>query len=344
MSLVLLMARGPGGSAPPIEPIQTVSLAGVSGRIDHLTLDPSGDRLFVAALGNNSVEVIDLRAGTRTRSLRGLAEPQGVVFVPGANRLFVACGGDGTVRVFDGTTLEPVSRIDLGSDADNIRYDSAAGRVFVGHGSGGLAVLDERGRRLGDIPLPAHPEAFALEERGPRIFINVPGAGSIEVADRETKAVRASWPLEQARANFPMALDEEDSTVFVGCRQPAAVLTVDTRTGRTVGELPVGGDPDDLFIDPVRKLLLVSSGSGELDVVDIARSDRLRLRAAMSTAPGARTSLFVPGSGRIYLAVPRRSGHDAEIRVYALPDFLPASGGPVPAGGKAESPGQGRKE
>jgi YVTN family beta-propeller protein len=318
--LVLLTALGVGGAPPAVRPIRTIPLPGVSGRIDHMAVDPSGNRLFVAALGNNSVEVIDLGTGTRTRSLTGLPEPQGIIFASGANRLFVACGGDGTLRIFDGATLEPVSRVPLGSDADNVRYDPARGRVYVGYGSGGLAVMDERGRRLGNVELPDHPESFALEDGGERIFVNVPGAECVEVVDGSANTVKASWPLGGAKGNFPMALDRADSVLYVGCRRPPEVLGLNARTGRIVTGLPVGGDPDDLYVDASRRRVIVSCGSGELDVLAIGSSGTLEPLSRIPTAPGARTSLFLPESGRIILAVPRRDGHDAEIRVVPIPD------------------------
>src|SRR5262249_4903279 len=69
---------------------QTIPLPGVEGRIDHFALDPSGERLFVCALGNNTVEVLDLRKGERIRSITGLGAPQGIVYIPELDRLFVA--------------------------------------------------------------------------------------------------------------------------------------------------------------------------------------------------------------------------------------------------------------
>ncbi len=56
-------------------------MPGVEGRIDHLNADVKGQRLFVAALGNNTLEVLDLAQGKRIRSVIGLREPQGVAYV-----------------------------------------------------------------------------------------------------------------------------------------------------------------------------------------------------------------------------------------------------------------------
>src|SRR6266550_7060320 len=69
---------------------QTIPLPGVEGRIDHLALDAASDRLFVCALGNNTVEVLDLRKGERIHSITGLGAPQGIAYVPEFDRLFIA--------------------------------------------------------------------------------------------------------------------------------------------------------------------------------------------------------------------------------------------------------------
>ncbi len=121
---------------PPLKLVGTIPMPGVSGRIDHLSIDLKGRRLFVSALGNNTVEVLDLASGKDIHSITGMHEPQGVFFVPESNRIFVANGGDGVVRVLDGSSYKQLSTVQLSSDADDIRYDAAHHLVFVGYGSG----------------------------------------------------------------------------------------------------------------------------------------------------------------------------------------------------------------
>ena len=183
--------------------IQTIPLSNVEGRIDHMGVDLRGQRLFVSALGNNTLEVIDLREGKRLTSITGLREPQGVFFVPKENRLFVADGGDGTCMIFDGSSYKLFETIPFASDADNVRYDAAQNQTYIGYGEGGLAALDAAtGKKALDIPLKAHPESFRLEESGPRIFVNLPDANhTIAVVDRTKRSVIATWPLEEA-SNF----------------------------------------------------------------------------------------------------------------------------------------------
>src|SRR6266513_4854571 len=118
----VLLAYSQGNA--PLKMVQTISIPGVEGRIDHLSVDLKGQRLFVAALGNNTLDVVDLAQDKRIRSITGLREPQGVVYVPELDQIVVANGDDGTVRTFDGKSFMTVSSLMLGGDADNVRYAS----------------------------------------------------------------------------------------------------------------------------------------------------------------------------------------------------------------------------
>ena len=300
----------------PLVLVRTIDLPAVEGRIDHMSVDIDQNRLFVAALGNNSVEVVDLRSGARARSLGGFHEPQGIQVVSEQKAIVVANGETGNVQIVDGASLQQVKAISLSEDADNVRYDPRATRLYVGHGSGALAVIDASDWRvLGNIRLSGHPESFQLESTGPRVFVNVPTANHIAVVDRNAMKVLATWPVIGAQSNFPMALDEANHRLFVGCRQPARVLVYDTATGRQIDALEIGGDTDDLFYDAARRRLYVSGGEGFLDVFQ-QQGDRLTRIAHVPTASGARTSLFVPQQNRLYLAVPHRGTQKAEVRVY----------------------------
>src|SRR5436309_15608876 len=87
--------------------VQTIALPNVEGRIDHLAVDVKSQRLFLAALGNNTLEVIDLKAGKVIHSVKRLREPQGVAFIPEANAVYVANGGDGDCQAFAADSLAP---------------------------------------------------------------------------------------------------------------------------------------------------------------------------------------------------------------------------------------------
>lgn len=300
--------------------VETIPLAHVEGRLDHLAVDLQGQRLFVAALGNNTVEVLDLKTGTHLRTVTGLHEPQGLVFLPESNTIVVTNAQTGMCDLFDGTSFQHRNAVKLTSDADNIRYDVATHTLYVGYGAGALGLIDAtRAQHLGDIPLKGHPEAFQLEQAGPRIFVNVPSAHHIAVVDRDKRTVITTWPLQGAEANFPMALDDTHHRLFVGVRTPPMLLVMDTESGKEIARVQSVGDADDLFYDAPHQHIYVAGGAGLLSIVAQEDADHYTPVATIPTAAGARTALFVPALGRLYLAVPHRGTQGAEIRVYAVP-------------------------
>lgn len=308
----------PAPSGTELHRVESIALPGVEGRIDHMSIDLATRRLFVAALGNNSIEVLDLERGGRLHRILDLKGPQGVVFAPDLHRLFVADGGDGSVRIYDSRTYEQKGAVLLSGDADNVRYTASTGRVYVGCGAGGIAVIDAaKGELLRVTPLGGHPESFQLERHGDRIFVNLPSKDCVAVIRRDGSKVVARWPLAGARENFPMALDEDAGRLFVACREPARLLIYDVDSGRVVESLALDGDPDDVFLDTARNAVYVSCGAGYLDLVRRVSPDSCSLADRLPTASGARTCLYVPQLDRLYLAVPHRGKQQAGIWVYA---------------------------
>jgi DNA-binding beta-propeller fold protein YncE len=321
LSVWVLLASGlvwPVQAQPaPLEIKQTISLAGVQGRFDHFDIATKAQRLFVAALGNNTVEVLDLAAGKRIQTIKNLHKPQGVLFVAESDRLFVANGENGTVQIFEASTLNTLKTLRSLDDADNVRLDSKTGLVYVGYGDGALALIDpKKQEKIGEIKLAGHPESFQLEHFGNRIFVNVPDAKQIAVIDREKQVVSTTWPMEKFQGNFAMALDEPNHRLFVGCRKPPRLVVFDTESGKAVADYAISGDTDDLFFDVKRKRVYVICGEGFVDVLEKISPDQYRGLTKVPTAAGARTGFFSPDLDTLFVAVPLRGNQQAEIRVF----------------------------
>src|SRR2546421_2057697 len=298
---------------------QTIRLPGVEGRIDHFALDPSGERLFVCALGNNTVEVLDLRKGERIHSITGLGAPQGVAYVPEFDRLFVANDKGGIFKIYDAKSFQKIGELNFKDDADNVRYDDGAKRMYVGFGSGGIAVVNAPdGKQVGSVKLSAHPEAFELEKNGKRIFVNVPNSRHVAVIDRDKSEVVATWKTDLAFANFPMALDEANHRLFVGCRLPSKLVVLNTESSDVVAKIDISGDPDDVFYDSKRHRIYAICGAGKIDIVEQTDPNNYKPSTNVDTADGARTGLLVPERDTLFVAVPHRGSQQAEIRCYAI--------------------------
>jgi DNA-binding beta-propeller fold protein YncE len=317
LALALLLALLPPSAraADPLTLEAAIPLGDVAGRIDHMAADPEHRRVFVAELGNDSVSIVDLRQRKVLRRLGKLREPQGVGYVAATGTLYVANAGDGTVRLFQAPDFKPAETIALGKDADNIRVDAKAGLVFVGYGSGGIAVIDAATRqKRSEIALREHPEAFQLSADGKRIFANVPDAKQIAVIDRAAGKQVASWSTRDARANFPMALEGDDRVLAV-FRRPARLAAFAASDGKVLAAVETCGDADDVFADARRQRIYVSCGEGNIDVFERRAAGYERI-ARLVTSAGARTSLFIPELDRLVLAARAAGGQPASLMIY----------------------------
>ena len=325
----LLVLSGPAaGQESPALSLEThIPMPNVKGRIDHLSVDVKGQRLFVAAVDNHTLEVVNLKSGQPAHTITDLAEPQGVFYDASTNRLFVACGLDGVTKIFDGTTFQLLATVKFPDDADNIRYDARGKGVIVGYagakqlrkreeGTGGLGFLDSNGRKTGNIVIDAHPESFQLEKTGTRLFANVPDKKEIEVIDVVKRTVLARWPVTSAQNNFPMALDEAHHRLFVGCWLPPRLLVFDTETGKEVASGEIAGSTDDLFYDSSRSRVYVLTSQSILEVFQQTDPNHYERIARYPTPHRTQTGLFVPEWGKLFAAVQKQDEQSAEIRVY----------------------------
>ena len=310
----------------PLSLAGKISLPNVKGRIDHFGVDVKGQRLFMAAVGNGTVEVIDLKSGQRVHTIPDLDEPQGILYDPATNRLFVACGGNGATKIFDGSTFAVVGSVKFPDDADNVRYDAHSKEIVVGYagakqlrkresGSGGLGFITAEGKKTGDIVIDAHPESFQLEKSGAKVFVNVPDKKEIEVADVPARKVVARWPVE-ADNNFPMALDEAHHRLLVGCWGPPRLLVFDTDTGKQTAAAEIAGHTDDLFYDAQRARVYVLTSVGFLDVFQQNKPDQYTRIAHLAVPSGAQTGLFVADWGKLFVGIPAHEKQASKIQVY----------------------------
>jgi DNA-binding beta-propeller fold protein YncE len=240
----------------------------------------------------------------------------------------VVSDDNGKVRIYDGTTYKLLHVIDYGEDgnADNLRYDPVAKRVYMSYGDGpasAIGMIDPAtGKPLAEIyKLDFHAESFQIERSGTRIFANIPEAGhSIAVIDRKTHQI-SKWQVA-GEAKFPVALDEADHRLFIGTRVPPRLFVLNTDTGKMVASLPAAGDTDDLFYDAALKRIYIIGGVGSINVFQQRDPDHYEHTAEIATSVGARTGFFLGpggayggryGAAPLYVAVPERAEHSAAL-------------------------------
>jgi DNA-binding beta-propeller fold protein YncE len=326
MGLLVAPARTIHGQDQlPLQLIQKVPIPNVKGRLDHFGLDLVGQRLFVAALGEdqNTVEVIDLKSGKWIASIPGQSKPQGLFYSPDFKKLFVANGTDGTCKIFDGDAFKLMDSLPIGTDADHVGYDPATKYLYVGFGdtkSGGLAILDTRNnKQIGEIKTDARPGGIKIEKSGPRTFLTLTGAANLGVVDLKKREQISAWPTGVS-GNVALALDDSHRRLFDGVRNPATLIVLDTESGKEISRLEGVAGIDDLWYDARRSRVYASGGRGfdvgSVYVYQQKDADRYELIAKVPTAPGAGTSFWSPELNRYFVAAPASDKDDAAILVF----------------------------
>jgi YVTN family beta-propeller protein len=306
--------------AQPLRLQKSIPLALPEGRLGQLAWDGKEQRLFVPIAAAGTVEVVDIKAGRRLRSIGGFRSPVAVAFAPTLNRVFVSNREDGTVSIIDGKTYAVLSRVVWPGNPTLLRIDPAGKNVFVAYGIS-VGMMDIGGRRIGTIRLDAAAESFHVASSGPHVWINVPSARSVAFADRARAAVRQMWPVGTAGSggpNFGMAIDEKNRRMFVACRRPATLVTLHLDTGYRIDTRATVNNADEVHYDAVNGRLYVPGGDGQVDVVRQVSPDKYEPLARIDSAPGARTAWLASEHALFLLAVPKRGSQPAEVRVYAI--------------------------
>jgi hypothetical protein len=324
----LSVAAAAQSPVPTMHLAKTIVLSGVQGKFDHLAIDLAGNRLFIAAPGNRSVEVVNLTTDKVEQSLSGLERPHGLAWVAATGSLYVSDGSLAELRVYKGTPLALAGTIKLSDDADDMVYEDAGHLLFVGHGGSDaaspakVAVVDtDHFALVANIAVATHPEALELDAKTRRVFANIADSNEVAVIDTAAKTIAAQWKLTKAADNVPIAFDGEHQLIYVACRTPGTLIALDTVTGREVASLPAAGKADDLFYDHALRRVYLISGAGEVDTFQVDDTNALRPLAVVQTAPGAKTALFVPSQNLLYLGVPGTADHSVEIREYSTSEF-----------------------
>jgi DNA-binding beta-propeller fold protein YncE len=322
--LVLFAIAARGQGAPPLKLAQTLTLPGdIKGNFDHFGVDLKGDRLFATPEGYKAVLVFELKSGKPIHTITGIGKPHAVLYREDLNRIYITDGDAGDLKIFDGKTYALLSSVKLLEDSDSIGYDPKTKYLYIDNGGGDvhqtysmLSVVDTTaGKKLADIKIDGDTlEAMALESSSPRLYVNNKAKNQVDVVDRETRAIVASWPVTKCKTNVAMAFDEADHRLFVACRT-GQIAVLDTQSGKEITALPITKGVDDITYDPASKRIYAAC-DGNVDVYQQSGPDDYRLLAKVPTGPLGRTARLVPELNRFFVAVPQHGTDAAKILVF----------------------------
>jgi DNA-binding beta-propeller fold protein YncE len=312
IAVTALASSAPASEVAPLQLLRAVPLPGFSGDFDHFAVDEKGGRLFLAGEDHKTVEVFDLKTGRRLKSIAGFGAPHTIFYLPATDRILVTDGEKGTLQILRGSDYAVVQHIDGLAGADSARLDAAAQILYVVTGGKDvpldysfLVAIDLRtNKKMGELRFESnHVEALALESSSSRLFINITSKHEVAVVDRKAMKVITRWPIEVAAENSPLAYDETHRRLLIVCRKPGMLVVMDSDTGKIVANLPAAGRSDDIAFDAKTGRIYVPGGEGYISVFQQRSADQYELAAKVTSEPGAKTCLLVPGLARYFVAV-----------------------------------------
>lgn len=299
---------------------------------DHLAVDLKRRRLFATPQAHKSVYVFEPDNGKLIHDIPGMVNPHSILYRDDLDEIYVTDGGAGLLKIFSGRDYHLLGSVKLLLDVDSIAYDPASKYLYITNGGEGaklkysqVSIVDTtKSKHVGDIRVPAETlEAMALDPSSSRIYINITDKNAIGIIDRQERTLLATWPITKGRKNMAMALDQAHHRLFVGCRNTevqGVIVVFDTETGKELQTLQIDGWVDYMAFDPRTRRIYAScgSGSGSAYVFEESSPDRYELLQRVTTAPMAKTALFVPELNRLFVSAPHKDQSEAKVMVFAI--------------------------
>lgn len=281
-----------------------------SGGFDHADVHSATDRIYVAHTANDSIDVIDCAKDRYVESIPGLTAVAGALVSEACGLIFSTNRGENTVSIFAPGNERNGFKIGVGVKPNGIAFDSTRGLLVVANvgdpaisNSYTASVVDVRRKeRIAEIELPGRTRWAIYEPANETFFINIASPARIVAIDaREPSKISNEYPVP---AEGPHGLDLDPSTGRLFCACDAGVLfAIDAASGRLLGDVPLSGAPDVIFLNQRTGHLYVAIGDpGVIDVIDVAA---MRRTEVVPTEAGAHTLAIDRKRSKVYAFLPR---------------------------------------
>src|SRR5262245_59702249 len=237
------------------------------GGFDHADIHPPTDRLYVAHTSNDSLDVIDCARDRYIESIGGLTAVPGALVSETRGLVFTSNRGENTVSVFAPGTERDAFKIAVGVKPNGLAFDPASGILIAANvgdpsipDSYSVSVVDlGRRERIAEIKVPGRTRWAIYDAALQMFFVNIASPARIVAIDaRDPTKISTEYEIPAAG---PHGLDLDPAKSRLLCACDAGVLfAIEARSGRVLGNVPLSGAPDVIFLHPQSGHLYVAIG------------------------------------------------------------------------------------
>ena len=273
---------------------------GGKGWRDYVAVNAPMHRLYVSHA--NRVHVIDLKTNKLIGEIDGLNGVHGIVFDNALGKGFITNGRSDTVKDFELKTLKVTGNIQVtGKDPDAIIFDPFSHRVFTMNGrSDNITAIDAKTDKVvGTIKLESGPEFVVSNGKG-LVYVNLEDKSKVVEFNPKTLKIVKTWSLAPGEGPSGLAMDVLNDILFSGCHNKMMAIS-NTKTGKVITTVPIGGHVDGCGYDPETHLAFSSNGEGTLTVIKEISPKEFKVIDNITTEKGLRTMALDPETHNIYL-------------------------------------------
>jgi DNA-binding beta-propeller fold protein YncE len=288
------------------------------GGFDHADIHPPTDRLYVAHTSNDAIDVIDSARDRYIESMSGLTAVAGALVSEARGLVFTSNRGENTVSVFAPRAEREAFKIAVGVKPNGLAFDPARGTLIAANvgdpsiaDSHSVSVVDiARRERIAEVKVPGRTRWAIYDAAREMFFVNIASPARIVAIDaRDPTRISKEYGIPAAG---PHGLELDPATGRLLCACDAGVLlAIDAASGRVLGDVPLSGIPDVIFLHPQSGHLYVAIGDpGVIDVIDIGT---MRGEEVVPTEAGAHTLALDRKRNKVYAFLPQ--SHRAAVFV-----------------------------
>jgi len=280
------------------------------GGFDHADIHSPTDRLYVAHTSNDAIDVIDSARDRYIESIPGLTAVAGALVSEERGLVFTSNRGEDTVSVFAPRAERDAFKVAVGMKPNGLAFDSTRGILVAANvgdpsipDSYSISVVDVgRRERIAEIKVPGRTRWAIYDAALKMFFVNIASPARIVGIDAHDPT-KISKEYE-VPAEGPHGLDLDVAKGRLLCACDAGILVaIDATSGRVLGDVPLSGTPDVIFLHPQSGHLYVAIGDpGVIDVIDVGTMHR---EEVVHTEAGAHTLALDRKRNKVYAFLPQ---------------------------------------